>query len=335
MQQARASDKRFAGKPLLWHGAGMKYRASCLALCFFFLACSTKTAETTDEPFVEDDATNGDGSGGSDGTSGCTSVGCACAVNDDCASKLCGTKGGKQVCVSCIASNGGVEKCDGLDNNCNGVTDESTCPGDGKCLLGACDGATNKCHMEPAPDLSSCEDGNACTVADKCATGNCVGTVATCEDGNPCTSDDCEPATGCVLLPESVTCDDGNACTFADACVQTTCTGTAKDCGDGNPCTDDSCSGGVCLALANTATCDDANACTANDACANKICAGAEGCQDGDPCTLDACDTLGNTCSHTLKPGWQAPLCAGCAPGFAGDNCDTCTDASQTWPNCS
>ncbi len=339
MPEAAARNKRFAGKRLLWHLAGMKNRALLLSFCFGLLACSPKPTTATEDPLVEDDAASTDGDATGDGSTGtdvatCMSAGCPCTANSDCNSKLCATKGGVQVCVSCIATNGGVEKCDGLDNNCNGLTDESTCPGDGHCLLGFCDGTTNKCHMEPAPDQSSCDDGNACTIADKCATGACAGTLASCDDGNPCTSEDCAPAVGCQFLAVDATCTDNDACTIADACAGTTCAGIGKDCTDGNPCTTDSCGGGVCLSQANTDACDDGDGCTSGDVCANQVCAGIAGCQDGDPCTLDACDAGKKTCTHAPKTGWQAPLCTGCAPGFTGADCSTCTDASKTWPDC-
>ncbi len=332
MPHAAVGNKRFAGKPALWHGAGMKTHACLVLCCLTLLACHPATTAANGDPIIDDDASTDDASDdGGDAASTCTAIGCKCTSNSDCASKLCSSKGG---CVACILSNGGVEKCDGLDNNCNGQTDEATCPGDGHCMLGACDGSTNKCHMVPAQDAISCSDGNACTLADKCAAGTCVGDANSCSDGNVCTSEDCAPATGCVFLPLAVTCDDGSACTLGDACSGTVCTGTAKDCSDANPCTIDTCTAGTCLSTASTGTCDDGDGCTTGDVCTNLVCAGVVSCQDGDPCTLDACDPVGNTCTHTGKVGWQTPLCTGCAPGFSGANCDTCTDTTKVWPDC-
>ncbi len=332
MPHAPSHNKRFAREPPLWHGAAMKNLALIITFCSALLACHP-AATASGDPGTQDDATDdtSDDAGGDGGDApGCMAIGCPCTVNSDCTSKLCGAK---LVCVTCIATNGGVEKCDGLDNNCNGLTDESTCPGDGHCMLGACDGTSNKCHMVAAQDLLSCDDGNACTLGDKCATGVCAGEANTCVDGNPCTSEACDPATGCVYLPMAVTCDDGNACTLADTCTGTVCAGSAKDCTDSNPCTTDSCAGGICLSTANTATCDDGNACTTGDVCANLLCAGVTNCQDGDPCTLDTCGA-GNTCTHTPRTGWLAPLCATCAPGFSGTDCGACTDSAKSWPDC-
>jgi hypothetical protein len=311
----------------------------CCLLSAFCLTCGlgacTAVKATPEEQFFDDDATDEDaGDDAGPDASGCVSVGCPCKTGSDCASKLCGIKGSQQVCVACIVSNGGVEKCDGLDNNCNGKVDESTCPGDGNCLLGECDGATHKCHMTPAPDNASCDDGNACTLADKCAASVCAGASNPCEDGNPCTSADCLPATGCLGLPLAITCDDDDACTFADACSETTCVGTVMDCKDSDACTDDMCSDGACMPMPNTATCDDGDGCTQSDVCANFKCAGLATCQDGDPCTLDACDSANKICTHAQKIGWQAPLCSQCAPGFTGAACDACSDLGKTWPSC-
>ena len=342
MPEAAAGNKAIAHMARLWHLCAMTTRAllCCLCLGLWGTAACKTVAAPADELGVSDDiATDDDASGDGGGDGGldapsCKSVGCPCSVASDCASKLCAAKGSTQICVSCILSNAGVEKCDGLDNNCNGQTDEGTCPGDGHCLLGACDGSTNKCHMIPAPSSSSCDDGNACTVGDRCATGVCAGLVDPCDDGNACTSADCVPATGCLHLPVDVTCDDDDPCTFADACSDTTCSGAQLDCGDSDPCTDDMCNVGVCMPMPNTATCDDGNGCTQGDVCANFVCAGLPTCQDGDPCTLDACDGGAKQCTHTPKIGWLAPLCAKCASGFAGGDCGTCSDAGKIWPNC-
>ena len=63
---------------------------------------------------------------------------------------------------------------------------------------------------DPANDGLACDDDNACTSSDVCASGACVGSAVA--DG-----------TGC---------DDGNACTLPDACVAAVCVGQST-CGDG------------------------------------------------------------------------------------------------------
>src|SRR5262249_61140473 len=71
-----------------------------------------------------------------------------------------------------------------------------------------------------------CDDGNACTTADTCSAGTCVGGPApVCDDGNVCTDDACDPAIGCQHTDNTASCDDGDACTQADSCQSGTCVG--------------------------------------------------------------------------------------------------------------
>src|SRR5436309_6034185 len=70
------------------------------------------------------------------------------------------------------------------------------------------------------PNTLSCNDGNACTTADTCAGGACVGGPAlNCDDSNVCTTDSCDPATGCMNTANSSPCDDSDDCTTADTCA--------------------------------------------------------------------------------------------------------------------
>jgi cysteine-rich repeat protein len=93
----------------------------------------------------------------------------------------------------------------GADEECD---DGNFADGDG------CDAACRvepcfACGSEPstcAPVAGPCDDGDACTVADRCDAGRCAGTPAT--DGTAC--------------------DDGNACTTADVCTRGLCAGTAR-----------------------------------------------------------------------------------------------------------
>ena len=86
------------------------------------------------------------------------------------------------------------------------------------------------------PDWTACDDGNACTDADKCMSGKCSGTGLNCDDGNPCTTDTCDAAQQkCVFTPNAAPCDDGNRCTYNDVCTGGKCTGGAVlNCKDAN-----------------------------------------------------------------------------------------------------
>lgn len=158
------------------------------------------------------------------------------------------------------------------------------------CTLDSCLPASG-CHN--VDTTGPCQDGDACTEGETCATGSCEGgAAAVCKDGQVCTVDDCDPVLGCVFLPLDVTCSDDSACTADDGCVQGLCVGTPVDCGDDDPCTDPSCNPLTgCEVLYNTAPCADADPCVIGDTCAAGVCLAGSvtACDDGNACTLDTC----------------------------------------------
>ena len=213
---------------------------------------------------------------------------------------ICG-EGGQIVCSG--AATPALETCDGVDNDCDGQTDEGffwTHPASpdtevevgGACGLGPCmggkvicktpkeaacsteknvkteqcDGVDNDCDGET--DDGACDDGDGCTV-DTCdsGAGKCSFTSGgDCDDQNPCTKDACDKATGkCVHDPaDGASCDDGDACTEGDVCKTeqggAVCAPGAatKDCDDANVCTSDACDkdkGCVHLPTAATVAC--------------------------------------------------------------------------------
>src|SRR5712691_11341876 len=109
------------------------------------------------------------------------------------------------------------------------------------CTLDGCDHA-GVCTHTIVPDGTPCDDANACTTAETCLAGQCVGRSVGCDDGNVCTTDGCDPASGCTHGPADGTpCDDANVCTTADVCAAGQCGGTPVSCDDGNGCTTDTC----------------------------------------------------------------------------------------------
>jgi hypothetical protein len=98
--------------------------------------------------------------------------------------------GGVCAPVECLAP----ADCDDA-NACNGV---ESCSADGGCLAGApptcgggsacrnplCDPAVG-CVLVPAPDGTSCSDGDRATVGDRCVSGSCVGTPKTRKPRGP------------------------------------------------------------------------------------------------------------------------------------------------------
>jgi hypothetical protein len=131
------------------------------------------------------------------------------------------------------------ELCDGVDNDCDMVTDEGSCNDENLCTDDICDPQEGCFYLyNEAP----CSDGNPCTEKDHCVAGSCAGSFLDCNDDNPCTDDSCKPLVGCQNLPNTLVCSDGNPCTLDDQCASAVClSGTYKDCNDNEVCTMDSC----------------------------------------------------------------------------------------------
>ena len=202
----------------------------------------------------------------------------------------------------CQAAAPTTETCDGLDNDCDGDTDEASCDDNNVCTKDSCEaGKGDKgCGHAPVKDGATCDaDGSVCTVGDACQSGTCeAGPAKNCDDKNSCTKDSCDLATGCTQIADNgVPCDDENPCTVGDVCTATQCKGgKAKVCTSTEFCVVAKCDmtkDGACgfENRKSGTTCDDGNACTSNDGCEDGSCLGAKTkCDDTNPCTDDSCD---------------------------------------------
>ncbi len=238
-----------------------------------------------------------------------------CSVgNDD------GVCFGLRVCTEaglgpCDAPSPAPEECNGLDDDCDGETDNVSCDDENDCTDDSCDPELG-CKHEPLSG-TECLDGSACTLADHCEEGECVGTLINCQDGNICTDDNCDPTGGCVYGFNNAACDDGDPCTINDQCAQAACAGFPLDCDcqadqecmlleDGDVCNgtlvcDTSAFPHKCVVDPDTVIeCDELDGPGA--ACLKSACNPASGecttapandglfCDDGDPCTVgDSC----------------------------------------------
>jgi len=89
----------------------------------------------------------------------------------------------------------GVETCDSSHQFCHPGT-PLVCTTANQCLDPICDPQTG-CGTTPKPSGTACDDGDTCTVNDKCTDSTCGGFPLSCDDGNPCTADTCDSQTGC------------------------------------------------------------------------------------------------------------------------------------------
>ncbi len=202
----------------------------------------------------------------------------------------------KAVCDTAVKS--GVETCDAVDNDCNGVTDDASLVCDDKdaCTKNVCDGPAKKCTHPAAVD---------------------------CDDGEQCTKDGCEKASGkCTNTLYDGSCDDGNACTEGDKCGEVagkaTCIAGSgqKKCDDANLCTDDACDPSKgCVQLPNAAT----QACYSGKEGTKDVGAckgGTQFCKDGTlnmtcvgeftPNVTEKCDNLDDDCNGKTDDGCSA-----------------------------
>jgi len=190
----------------------------------------------------------------------------------------------------------------------DGVCCENSC--DAPCMTCAGDKTAGSCT--PAPDGSSCDDGEPCNGPDTCQQGSCIpgNTPPDCTPTNPCLEGSCQPGQGCVTTPraDGSPCDNGNLCDGTDSCRQGQClpAGSPLDCDDDNPCTEDSCdphSGCVHDQVADGTSCSDGLACNGAETCQAGACqaGSAPSCDDDNACTQDSCDdVLG--CQHQQMP---------------------------------
>lgn len=212
-----------------------------------------------------------------------------------------------------------------------------------ECFESFCDNSVGQCKIRPRSDQPTCDDGDACTVDDKCVAGSCAGAAMECSDDNACTADSCEAGQGCVFTPVEGGCNDGDLCTTADRCQAGECVG------DANPVCQ-------CTVDADCEQFDDGNACNGTLVCTVKQCLTDEttvvNCApSADPCKINACDSAsggcletpaenGTTCDDgdacTTGDACQAGACTGqatiCDDGNActDDSCNSATGCAYT-----
>jgi hypothetical protein len=99
---------------------------------------------------------------------------------------------------------------------------------------GVCNPLTGFCSYPVRPNGTACDDGNLCTLADRCQGGVCVGPQpVVCGALDQCHLPGvCDPGSGgCTNPPaaDGTVCDDGDRCTTLDSCRSGTCAGEVAD----------------------------------------------------------------------------------------------------------
>ena len=276
-----------------------------------------------------------------------------CTVNDLCAAGEC-TAGGalgcddNNVCTNdicnplkgCLYTNNS-QPCDDLDpcteqDSCSGSfclgTVPKDCADDNPCTDDTCIPLAGCSYNN---NTNPCDDGNSCTLADKCNGGTCSpGEALNCDDGNDCTDDSCSPEDGCVHSANTAPCDDNNSCTSKDQCLGGKCIGSGDlDCDDDNPCTKDIClANGGCKNENIVAPCSDGDPCTVDDICKAGECQPgiAVDCDDDNVCTADSCNPANGLCLHSPAPG----DCDDANPCTMVDQCDGGKCVGTVPPDC-
>jgi MYXO-CTERM domain-containing protein len=198
--------------------------------------------------------------------------------------------GGELACRPQISAS--AEKCDNLDNDCNGQIDD----GEGLCDAGlVCD--HGNCVPPCRGGEFACAAGLTCNDAGLCVDPACAG--VTCEAGTVCSGGKC--VGGC----EGVVCPSGQECQLG-RCVDP-CAGVSCDAGK-------VCEKGICLASCQCRPCAAGNVCAASGHCVAAGCEAAT-CGAGQACSAGACV---DSCQGAVCPGGAACHDGQCDPLVPG-----------------
>jgi len=230
----------------------------------------------------------------------------------------------------------GETTCNGLDDDCDGLTDEdwtstTTCGFSGCARPEVCHAGSVSClpRTPPATDDTTCDgvDDDCDGATDEEATCTCTGD-GDCDDANPCTLDDCGTDLLCHITPAA----DGAACP-AGRCCSRACVDDSSELCNGR---DDDCDGasdeGFGCRYGDSVSCT-----TSCGSAGTGLCTTACALPTGADCFAppETCNGADEDCDGTCDNGFGC--CRGavrdCTTGTGADGVQVCGTAC-TWGAC-
>ncbi len=192
--------------------------------------------------------------------------------------------GGTLTCKPQITAS--PEKCDNLDNDCNGQVDDGPglCPGNQVCVQGQCIGPCSDSEFPCNPPLG-CRNGY-------CVDLGCVG--VTCAVGKLCQAGQCVGGCDGVVCPAGQDCQLG---VCVDPCAGVSCPGAV-------------CEHGACVTSCACRSCPAGQACASDGHCVDQGCQ-SKTCPTGQVCRTGACV---DPCAGAACPGGGVCANGKCQP---------------------
>ncbi len=153
------------------------------------------------------------------------------------------------------------------------------CAASSPCVSSVFDVESGRCVEMALADGSACASASSCIAQGLCVGGVCKGELTTCDDGNACTTDACAVGEGCVHFDVSAQCPAASDACHAPVCdprqgCQTVELADGTPCGPSDCNTADLCMAGICNSVPapEGSSCGAGSPCQAKGVCREKTC---------------------------------------------------------------